>query len=122
MRTKTSAGNGVRDRDCISVGDVVILKKDFTPRGFWKLAKVEQLIMESDRRVRAAVVKVARSNNKRPVYLRRVIQHLVPLEVGIGVQPDEVNGASNSEEIDRKCERRNAAVIGEMKRRVNNIV
>ena len=56
------------------------------------------------------------------MYLRKVIQHLVPLEVGIGVQSEELNGASNSEEIDHNCERRNAAVIGEMKRRVNNIV
>ena len=46
---------------------------------------------------------------------------VVPLEVGIRLQSEELNGASNSEEIDHNCERRNA-VIGELKRRVNNIV
>ena len=86
LRERKQPRNGISDRDCISVGDLVILKKNFAHRGFWKLAKVEQLIKGSGGRVRAAVGKVARSNNKGPVYLRRVIQHLVPLEVGIGVQ------------------------------------
>ena len=68
LRERKQPGKGVSERDCISIGDVVILKKDFTPRSFSKLAKVEQLVKGSDGRVRAAVVKVARSNNKRPVY------------------------------------------------------
>ena len=56
------------------------------------------------------------------MYLCRVIQHLVPLEVGIEVQSEEFNRASNSEEIDQNCGGRNAAVIGEMRCRVNNNV
>ena len=64
-----------------------------------------------DGRVRAAVINVARDQNKRPVYLRRVIQHLVSLEVGIEVQSEKLNGALNSEEMDKNFERRSATVI-----------
>jgi hypothetical protein len=46
----------------------------------WKLAKVVELLPGSDGKVRAAIVKVANSDT-RPLYLRRVVQHLIPIEV-----------------------------------------
>ena len=59
---------------------MVIVKKDLTSRAYWKLAKVEKLIRGADGRVRAATVNVLR-DSKKLVRLRRVIQHLVPIEV-----------------------------------------
>ena len=64
----------------ISIGDLVLLKNDSTSRAFWKLGKVEELIPGRDGNVRAAVVKAV-SDMGRPSQLRRVVQHLVPIEV-----------------------------------------
>ena len=58
----------------------MIVKTDLTSRAYWELAKVEDLIRGADGRVRAATVNVAR-DSKKPVRLRQVIQHLVPIEV-----------------------------------------
>ena len=64
----------------ISAGDIVLLKNDSTARCMWKLAKVEELISGADGKIRSAIVKVTRSD-KRPICLRRVVQHLFPIEV-----------------------------------------
>jgi hypothetical protein len=47
---------------------------------FWKLGKVEELLLSKDGIVRAARVKVQGDGGKQ-VILRRPIQHLIPLEV-----------------------------------------
>ena len=62
-----------------------MLKNDATSRAFWKLGKVEELIPGRDGNVHAAVVKSV-SDSGRPSRLRRVVQHLVPIEVK--VQPE----------------------------------
>ena len=67
-------------RPIVSVGDVVIVKNDSTPRNFWKLAVVKELIHGNDGNVRAALVQEANSQ-RRPRLLRRVIQHLYPIEI-----------------------------------------
>ena len=72
--------NGNRTCTSVTVGDIVILKNDSTSTAFWKLGKVEQLIPGKDGKVRAAIVKVSSSNGKTQL-LKRVIQHLVPIEV-----------------------------------------
>ena len=64
----------------ILIGDLVLLKNDSTSRAFWKLGKVEELIPGRDGNVRPAVVKAV-SDTGRPSQLRRVVQHLVPIEV-----------------------------------------
>ena len=53
---------------------------DSTSKAFWKLGKVEQLISEKDGKVRVASVKVSSSNGKSQL-LKRMIQHLIPIEV-----------------------------------------
>ena len=58
----------------------MLLKNDSTNRIHWKIARVEELIPGADGKVRAAIVKVGNSD-KRPTYFRRVIQHLIPIEV-----------------------------------------
>ena len=64
----------------ILIGDLVLLKNDSTSRAFWKLGKVEELIPGRDGNVRPAVVKAV-SDTRHPSQLRRVVQHLVPIEV-----------------------------------------
>ena len=70
---KTSNENPVR------VGDVVLVH-DTKPRGFWKLARITQLVSGQDGRVRGAILKVA-SPGKNPQTLKRPLQRLYPLEV-----------------------------------------
>ena len=46
----------------IAVGDMVILKDDSTKRTFWKLAKVQELIVGRDQKVSAVIIKVPDSS------------------------------------------------------------
>ena len=80
LRENSTARSVGGIRTAITVGDIVILKNDSTFRAFWKLGKVEQLIPGKDGKVRAAIVKVSSSNGNNQL-LKRVIQHLIPLEV-----------------------------------------
>ena len=43
----------------IAVGDVVTVHEDKTPRGFWRMGKIEELIISKDKRARGATVKVS---------------------------------------------------------------
>ena len=80
LRENSTARSVSGNHTAITVGDIVILKNDSTSRAFWKLGKVEQLILGKDGKVRAAIVKVSSSNGNNQL-LKRVIQHLIPLEV-----------------------------------------
>jgi len=103
----------------ISIGDLVLLKNDSTSRAFWKLGKVEELIPGRDGNVRAAVVKAV-SDTGRPSLLRRVVQHLVPIEVK--VQP-RATATNETQPVDQNTRpRRVAAATGEALRRQLNIV
>jgi hypothetical protein len=63
----------------VSVGEIVLLHDD-GPRGFWKLAKIEELITGKDKRVRGAVIRVPAKDGKITV-LQRPLQLLYPLEI-----------------------------------------
>ena len=63
----------------IAVGDVVVLHDDSKPRGFWKLARVKELLKGRDLQVRGAVV-VVPGKNGRTKTLNRPVQRLYPLE------------------------------------------
>ena len=76
-----SVCNSKGRNDCISVGDIVIVKDDKTNRNFWKLDMVESLLWGGDDIVRAAVVKVVDGKGNQLQRLRRPIQHLIPIEV-----------------------------------------
>ena len=110
------------NKEGVSVGDLVVLKNDSTSRIYWKLAKVEELIYGADGKARAAVVKVA-NNTNRPVYLRRVIQHLIPIEVQACTRQITQRELSRPETRvnDNQRPRRIAAVVGEINRRDINI-
>lgn len=125
LREQSSVGNkgdGARE---ISIGDIVLLKNDSTTRCYWKLAKVEELIPGTDGRIRAAIVKTT-SRNKRPVYLRRVVQHLIPIEVKAinevthSTQPTIVQPDNQVTRDNIARPRRTAAVAGEISRQLNS--
>ena len=99
-----------------------MLKNDSTSRIYWKLAKVEELIYSADGKVRAVVVKVA-NNTNRPVYLRRVIQQLIPIEVQACSRQIAERELSRPETRvnDNQRPRRIAAVAGEINRRDKSI-
>ena len=124
------------NRANISVGDIVLVKLDSTKRAFWKIARVEELLESKDGRIRAARVKVANAE-RNPVSLRRVIQHLVPLEVKAErVNADaedadkvttdqpgqlEVDHLNNDEVTNQEVRpRRKAALRGEEHRRLSD--
>ena len=64
------------------------------PRGFWKLAKVQSLIIGRDGKVRGATLRVSSASGKSTV-LQRPTTLLYPLEVNCC---DMANGASENEE------------------------
>lgn len=125
LRENSTARSVSGNRTAITVGDIVILKNDSTSRAFWKLGKVEQLIPGKDGKVRAAIVKVSSGNGKNQL-LKRVIQHLIPIEVrsesnipmpcpqSTPLQEPQPAGHINS--VGQRP-RRNAAIQGELLRR-----
>ena len=64
----------------VKKGDIVILKDEHTARGWWKLARVVELLVGRDNQVRAAKIWVL-SSQRKPMILRRPIQVLIPLEI-----------------------------------------
>ena len=60
---------GTIEESTIAVGDMVIVQAEDKPCGFWKLAKVDEVIVGQDRLVRGAVVRVGNSST-----LRRPLQ------------------------------------------------
>ena len=98
-----------------------MLKNESTPRIFWKLARVTELIKSKDNEIRAAKVIVVNSGKGRAIELRRPIQHLVPLELKLESEPsDTENIVSQDEESEPgRRPKRTAAVIGELFRRDN---
>ena len=117
--TKSANGNPAPVR----VGDIVILKNESTSKAFWKLAKVEELLPGNDGKIRAAIVKVPRINGKSQL-LKRVVQHLIPIEVQAESTDNQVPGDSSvprqgSQPVVNSNPptgrpRRNAAVRGEI--------
>ena len=62
-------------RPCISVGDIVIVHDKGTPRGYWKLGRVEELFIGRDSEVRGASVRLSSGHG----ILRRPLQLLYPV-------------------------------------------
>jgi hypothetical protein len=113
-----------KERETIAVGDIVILKEDGTPRLFWKLAKIKDLIQSADGIIRAARIQLVRGDKAKTTELRRPIQHLIPLELHMEPElpspnDEEVSTASPPaiETTTKGRPRRKAAVIGELLRK-----
>ena len=90
-------------RDSVKVGDIVVLKNDTTKRMFWKVAIVSELLLGTDNKIRAAVVKVMDPRGGHNM-LRRSIKHLYPIEVrqeeGFQSRHDDVSSVPQSRQGD----------------------
>ncbi|CAB3994917.1 Hypothetical predicted protein [Paramuricea clavata] len=88
---------------------------------FWKLARVKELIKSQDGVVRAAKICVVNSAKERVIELRRPIQHLIPLELKLSPDtedvPPAIESASKEKESTIQRPRRTAAVVGELLRK-----
>ena len=98
-----------KERETIAVGDIVILKEDGTPRLFWKLAKIKDLIQSADGIIRAARIQLVRGDKAKTTELRRPIQHLIPLELHMEPElpsptDEEVSTASPPDNDERSTE------------------
>ena len=80
LRNSHRQTHSTTDFDTISIGDIVSVQDENHPRGFWKTAKVEDLMTGRDGRIRAASVRVC-SSKGRPTIIQRPIQRLFPLEI-----------------------------------------
>ncbi len=77
---ETHRHDGAKRRvDNVSVGDIVLVHDEKTPRALWRLGRVEQLIAGVDGYVRGAVIRVP--SGKGSTTLRRPLQRLYPLEL-----------------------------------------
>ena len=95
----------------INIGDIMIVHENFQPRTLWKMGIIEDVIKGSDRHTRGAVVRISKSNSliKRPVNLLYPIEYKESLNVEQEVFDEECN---------QQPSRREAAIIGELKRKV----
>ena len=75
----TAKANRANSLKPIDIGDIVLIRNEGTPRCFWKLAKVTELIPGKDSIVRSIWLQVA--TDKKPMKLRRPIQLITPLEI-----------------------------------------
>ena len=64
----------------VAVDDVVVVHTKDQPRAFWKLGRIEEVLVGRDGEVRGAKVRVA-GQGRRATTLHRPIQLLYPLEV-----------------------------------------
>ena len=122
IREGSNVAHG-RGSQPISVGDIVILKEQGTPRLFWKLAKIQNLIQSDDGRIRAAKIRLVHGDKGKITELRRPIQHLIPLELHMEPKSDrpqieEISTAQQKDiQTNTRRPRRTAAVIGELVRK-----
>ena len=66
--------------DTLSEGQIFLVNSDKFYRGFWKLAKIHQLIQGSDGHLRGAIMKLLGKRNQTKLF-RQTLQCLYPLEL-----------------------------------------
>ena len=71
----------------VSIGDVVVINDNDQPRGFWRLGRVQELLVGRDGKVRGAMLRVA--SKGRTSNLRRPLQLLYPLETEAARDPSK---------------------------------
>lgn len=98
LRENCSTKKKQREGVLTSVGDVVILRNESTKRMFWKLAKVEKLLPG--------------------------IKHLIPPEVSASTNDEEQSAEkedTTNNQPNQSRNRRQAAIKGELLRRINRV-
>ena len=122
LREQISAMASIRGSgSSISEGDIAIVKGDSTPRAFWRLAQVEQLLPGKDGKTRSAIIMLGGCNSGT---VRRPIELIVPIEVRSKLsdnsQTKEVLAGQEHTTSDKVTEgrsQRTSAIVGEFKRR-----
>lgn len=80
LRDSHRYGDKTFDTVSVSVGGVVLVHDDSKPRGFWKLAHTDDLIIGRDGQTRGAILRVA-STGEQGTTLQSPLQRLYPLEI-----------------------------------------
>ena len=88
----------------INVDDVVLIHEELLPRSRWRVGRVKELIYGHDNLARGALVKTPHGPD-----LKRPVNKLIPVEYNASKKEDQ--------EPDVTVKRREAAVIGELKRK-----
>ena len=91
----------------IKENDVVIVFDEKQPRHLWKLGKITRIIYGNDNKIRGAELKIGRTN----AIINRPVNKLYPLE---SYRTNEIN---KDKENDIPRPKRNAAIVGEVKRK-----
>ena len=81
----------------IAICDVVVVHSEERPRGFWKLARVEDTIIGRDGQIRGAVVRLHAKGNRTSI-LQRPIQRLYPLEINCHIEDSKEDEYETTEE------------------------
>ena len=89
----------------IKVDDIVLIAQDNMPRQFWRLGRVLKVFTSRDNKVRAAEVKVGKTEH----IIRGTVDKLYPLNLNPHGEPKPYGGNLKP--------KRSAAVIGEFQRR-----
>jgi len=89
------------------VNDIVLIFNDKQPRQQWKMGRIIELLTSKDNRIRSAKVIIGKTRN----IIDRPINRLYPIEYS--------NETNIEQSIDRRP-RREAALIGELKRKFCN--
>ena len=119
----------------VAVGDVVLLKDENKKRSFWKICRIEELVVGKDEVVRSAVIRLGSDDGKIGMKtLRRPLKLLIPLEVKpnhltdsfqnpptqLPLQPAAQSPSQQRTQLPMQANsrpRRRAAVLGETVRR-----
>ena len=115
LRDSHRYGGKSSDATLVSVGDIVLVHDDSKPRGSWKLARIEEVIIGRDGRTRGAVLRVA-SASRRGTVLQRPLQRLYPLEISSSTpdkekeKPDETAGCDRVTSEESAAQERQSAV------------
>ena len=90
------------------VNDIVIIKDNKLPRQQWRLGRITDLIIGRDKKIRAVKLLVGKTGT----IMERPINLIYPLEC-------DVNIAESMNVVEPDRIRRNAAVVGETRRKFN---
>ena len=89
---------GASTKAPIAIGDLVLIHDESQPRGFWRLAKVEDTIVGKDGQIRGAKLRVS-ARGGQSTSLQRPLSLLYPLE--INCYDDDSESTSDTQVIDR---------------------
>ena len=79
------------------IGEIVHIKED-SPRGKWRMGKLEELIQSNDTEIRAAKVRMSNGN-----LLKRPLNLLYPMELAESTETEQPKDIEMDKEIEKEC-------------------